>query len=31
MQVDETGKACTAGGGSTLLASHGIVYGPGGQ
>ncbi|RDW84950.1 arabinan endo-1,5-alpha-L-arabinosidase-4 [Coleophoma cylindrospora] len=29
--VDKDGKACTAGGGSTLLKSHGVVYGPGGQ
>ncbi|RDW84261.1 arabinan endo-1,5-alpha-L-arabinosidase-2 [Coleophoma cylindrospora] len=29
--VDKNGKACTAGGGSVLLESHGKVYGPGGQ
>lgn len=29
--VDATGKACTASGGTTVLASHGTVYGPGGQ
>ncbi|KAF7876477.1 hypothetical protein EAF04_001567 [Stromatinia cepivora] len=29
--VDQSGKALTAGGGTTLLASHGNVYGPGGQ
>lgn len=29
--VDKDGKACTANGGSTLLKSHGTVYGPGGQ
>jgi arabinan endo-1,5-alpha-L-arabinosidase len=29
--VDRNGKACTADGGSTLLKSHGTVYGPGGQ
>ncbi|ESZ91594.1 arabinan endo-1,5-alpha-L-arabinosidase C [Sclerotinia borealis F-4128] len=29
--VDQSGKACAAGGGTTLLASHGNVYGPGGQ
>ncbi|KAL2821860.1 Arabinan endo-1,5-alpha-L-arabinosidase C [Aspergillus cavernicola] len=30
--VDKTGASClTANGGSTLLASHGNVYGPGGQ
>ncbi|KAM3086395.1 hypothetical protein ACMFMG_000532 [Clarireedia jacksonii] len=29
--VDKNGVACTANGGSTLLASHGNVYGPGGQ
>ncbi|KAI9643551.1 hypothetical protein NHQ30_008170 [Ciborinia camelliae] len=29
--VDKDGKACSEGGGSTLLASHGNVYGPGGQ
>lgn len=29
--VDKSGVACTASGGSTLLASHGTVYGPGGQ
>lgn len=28
--VDKDGKACTAGGGSTLLKSHGTTYGPGG-
>ncbi|KAM0131533.1 hypothetical protein ACHAP3_006894 [Botrytis cinerea] len=29
--VDKNGKALSAGGGTTLLASHGNVYGPGGQ
>jgi len=29
--VDKDGKDMTAGGGSTLLKSHGYVYGPGGQ
>jgi len=29
--VDKNGKDMTAGGGSTLLESHGYVYGPGGQ
>jgi len=29
--VDQNGIDCTASGGTTLLASHGIVYGPGGQ
>ncbi|KAI5797809.1 glycosyl hydrolase [Geopyxis carbonaria] len=29
--VDKNGKSCTSGGGSTVLASHGNVYGPGGQ
>ncbi|KAL3426393.1 arabinan endo-1,5-alpha-L-arabinosidase A [Phlyctema vagabunda] len=29
--VDKNGVACTAGGGTTLLASHDKVYGPGGQ
>lgn len=29
--VDKTGTSCTAGGGTTVLASHGHVYGPGGQ
>ena len=29
--VDKSGKSCTAGGGTVLLASHGYVYGPGGQ
>ncbi|KAH0611916.1 uncharacterized protein H6S33_009968 [Morchella sextelata] len=29
--VDATGKSCTAGGGTTVLASHDNVYGPGGQ
>ncbi|KAH8890151.1 glycoside hydrolase, family 43 [Thozetella sp. PMI_491] len=29
--VDASGKSCTAGGGTTLLASHDKVYGPGGQ
>jgi arabinan endo-1,5-alpha-L-arabinosidase len=29
--VDKSGKSCTAGGGTTLLASHDNVYGPGGQ
>jgi len=30
-QVDKTGTACTNGGGTTVLESHGTVYGPGGQ
>jgi len=29
--VDKNGDACTANGGSVLLASHDYVYGPGGQ
>lgn len=29
--VDKSGVACTSSGGSVLLASHGVVYGPGGQ
>ncbi|KAF2636066.1 endo-1,5-arabinanase [Massarina eburnea CBS 473.64] len=29
--VDKSGTACTAGGGTTVLESHGNVYGPGGQ
>jgi len=29
--VDATGKACTSGGGTIVLASHGTVYAPGGQ
>ncbi|ERS97288.1 arabinan endo-1,5-alpha-L-arabinosidase [Sporothrix schenckii 1099-18] len=29
--VDESGVACTAGGGTTILASHDEVYAPGGQ
>ncbi|PWW80504.1 Glycoside Hydrolase Family 43 protein [Tuber magnatum] len=29
--VDKKGIACTSSGGSTVLASHGNVYGPGGQ
>lgn len=29
--VDKDGLACTANGGSVLLKSHGVVYGPGGQ
>ncbi|KUI59663.1 putative arabinan endo-1,5-alpha-L-arabinosidase A [Cytospora mali] len=29
--VDEKGVACLESGGSTVLASHGTVYGPGGQ
>ena len=29
--VDKSGKACTNGGGSVVLESHGWVYGPGGQ
>lgn len=31
VQVDATGIACTKGQGTTVLASHGNVYGPGGQ
>ncbi|KAK2780017.1 hypothetical protein FQN53_001132 [Emmonsiellopsis sp. PD_33] len=29
--VDKSGKDCTAGGGTTVLSSHGTTYGPGGQ
>ena len=29
--VDKTGKSCLSGGGTLVLASHGTVYGPGGQ
>ncbi|KAH7120015.1 endo-alpha-1,5-arabinanase precursor [Dendryphion nanum] len=29
--VDKSGVKCTAGGGTTVLESHGNVYGPGGQ
>ena len=29
--VDKSGASCTNGGGTTVLASHGYVYGPGGQ
>ncbi|KAI0123368.1 glycoside hydrolase, family 43 [Xylariales sp. AK1849] len=29
--VDSSGTSCTNGGGTTVLASHGTVYGPGGQ
>ena len=29
--VDQSGVACTSSGGTTLLASHGTTYGPGGQ
>ena len=29
--VDKAGKSCTNGGGTTVLKSHGWVYGPGGQ
>lgn len=29
--VDREGKSCTAAGGTTVLESHGFVYGPGGQ
>ncbi|KAF2877021.1 glycosyl hydrolase [Massariosphaeria phaeospora] len=29
--VDKSGKKCTEGGGTTVLESHGWVYGPGGQ
>jgi arabinan endo-1,5-alpha-L-arabinosidase len=29
--VDKAGKSCTDGGGTTVLESHGWVYGPGGQ
>lgn len=29
--VDQEGASCTEGGGSIVLQSHGIVYGPGGQ
>lgn len=30
-KVDATGTACTNGGGTVVLESHGTVYGPGGQ
>jgi arabinan endo-1,5-alpha-L-arabinosidase len=30
-QVDANGVACTEGGGTVVLESHGNVYGPGGQ
>lgn len=29
--MDKSGKKCTEGGGTTVLESHGWVYGPGGQ
>lgn len=29
--VDQDGTACTEGGGTVVLESHGVVYGPGGQ
>ncbi|KAJ5396413.1 Glycoside hydrolase family 43 [Penicillium cosmopolitanum] len=29
--VDKSGTACTSGGGTVVLESHGTVYGPGGQ
>ncbi|ORY70984.1 glycoside hydrolase, family 43 [Pseudomassariella vexata] len=29
--VDQTGASCLSGGGTTVLESHGTVYGPGGQ
>ncbi|KAF3037611.1 hypothetical protein E8E12_002571 [Didymella heteroderae] len=29
--VDKSGKKCTEGGGTTVLESHGTIYGPGGQ
>jgi arabinan endo-1,5-alpha-L-arabinosidase len=29
--VDKSGRACTSGGGTVVLESHGWVYGPGGQ
>ncbi|OCK92116.1 glycoside hydrolase family 43 protein [Cenococcum geophilum 1.58] len=29
--IDKSGNACTASGGTVVLASHGTVYGPGGQ
>jgi len=29
--ADRDGRSCTAGGGTPVLASHGTVYGPGGQ
>lgn len=31
VKVDKSGVKCTAGGGTTVLESHGWVYGPGGQ
>jgi len=31
IQVDANGHACTSSGGTVVLASHGKVYGPGGQ
>ena len=30
-QVDKNGKSCTSSGGTLVLGSHGVVYGPGGQ
>lgn len=29
--VDQSGRSCLESGGTTVLASHGVVYGPGGQ
>ncbi|KAL8955505.1 MAG: hypothetical protein Q9183_006618, partial [Haloplaca sp. 2 TL-2023] len=29
--VDKSGQSCLEGGGTTVLESHGWVYGPGGQ
>lgn len=29
--VDRTGQSCTAGGGTTVIASSGTTYAPGGQ
>lgn len=30
-QVDKSGTACSSGGGTVVLESHGTTYGPGGQ
>lgn len=31
VEVDESGVSCKSGGGTTVLASHNNIYGPGGQ
>ena len=31
MQVDSAGTACSSGGGTVVLKSHGVIYAPGGQ